>query len=256
MNPIRTSRFALAVALGLAALVPAGRALAIDGGTITSAPGGGSYYQSVVGTDSVASLESSGSGLPSRLVLSDSTATVDYAATKTADGGQEWTLRIRGFQRPHERVDALYHVIAVLALPVDAQGRLLARPLHFGIGPREGDPSASVPLIYSGEKVVLKRSQALERSLLPNLIGNASDQLPSLAGTGYGYTFWDTIVRYDPGYGDTLQLFADFRYTTDGGVAAPNPQDERLKAYVVTWIPALDSSVPPYAVRIDVVPAP
>jgi hypothetical protein len=38
-------------------------------------------------------------------------------------------------------------------------------------------------------------------------------------------------------------------------VGAPDALDERLKAYVVTWIPALDPSVPPYAVRLDVVPA-
>jgi hypothetical protein len=119
--------------------------------------------------------------------------------------------------------------------------------------PREGSPAASVALIYSGEKVVLKRSHALERTLLPSLVGPGEGQLPSLVGTGYGYTFWDAIVRYDPSYGDTLQTFVDFQYTTEGSIAAPDARDERLKAYVVTWIPALDPSVPPFAVRLDVV---
>jgi hypothetical protein len=255
MNSPRPSRWILCPALALGLAIP-GVALAIDGGTITSATTGESYYEEVVRSESVSSLESTATGVPSQLYLSESDATADYTSVEAADGRLTWTLRIRGFARPHERVDALYHVIAVLPLPVDAEGRLAAKPLYFGIGPREGDPTASVPLIYSGEKVVLKRSQALERTLLPSLVGNAPNQLPSLVGTGYGYTLWDTILRYDPDYGDTLQLFADFRYSTDSGVAAPDAQDERLKAYVVTWIPALDPSIPPYAVRLDVVPAP
>lgn len=252
MNPSARSRFALTLGPLVGLLAVPSAALAIDGATLT----GGTYYEGVVGSDSVSSLESADSGLPSSLYLSDSTATVDYVSAPGANGGLEWTARIRGLTRPHERVDALYHVIAVLPLPVDSQGRVAARPLHAGIGPREGDPSASVPLIYSGEKIVLKRSHALERTLLPNLLGNGPNQLPSLAGTGYGYTFWDAIVRYDSAYGDTLQLFADFRYSTGSGVPAPDAQDERLKAYVVTWIPALDPSIPPFAVRLDVVPQP
>jgi hypothetical protein len=231
--------------------LPAGPARAIDGGTIT---GGGSYYESVVAGESISELESGGTGLPTRLSLSDSSATVAYSAVAGADGELLWTAKVRDFTRPHERVSAVYHVIAILPLPVDAGGRSLAKPAYFGIAPREGTPAASVPLIYSGEKIVLKRSHALERTLLPSLLGSGPDQLPSLDGTGYGYTFWDAIVRYDPAYGDTLQAFADFQYTTAAGVAAPDASDGRLKAYVVTWIPALDPSVPPFAVRLDVAP--
>ncbi len=256
MTPRRPSPSTLVLVPFLAALAVPGAATAIDGAGIASSGGEQSYYESVVGPDSVSALESAETGLPTQLYLSDSTATVDYASEPAADGRLTWTLRIRGFTRPHERVEALYHVIAVLPLPIDGSGKAAATPLYFGIGPREGAPGDSVPLIYAGEKVVLKRSQALERTLLPSLIGDAPSQLPSLAGTGYGYTLWDTLLRYDAGYGDTLQLFADFRYSTESGVAAPDAQDGRLKAYVVTWIPALDPSIPPYAVRLDVVPAP
>ena len=66
---------------------------------------------------------------------------------------------------------------------------------------------------------------------------------------------WDAIIRYDARYGDTIQAFADVPYSTDVDVAPPDPSDERLKAYLVTWIPDLDASVPPFAIRIDVVPA-
>ncbi len=229
---------------------PAG---AIDGATITG--GSATYYEGVVGGRSASSLESGDTGVPTRLHLSDSDGTLAYSSVPGAGGRLQWTARIRDLDRPLERVEAVYHVIAILPLPVDAQGRSLAKPTYFGLAPREGTPTASVPLIYSGEKIVLKRSHALERTLLPGLLGPGSDQLPSLAGTGYGYTFWDAIVRYDPAYGDRLQTFVDFQYTTDPGVAAPSAQDERLKAYVVTWIPALDPNVPPFAVRLDVVPA-
>jgi hypothetical protein len=233
-------------------MLPAAAASAIDGGTIS---GAGSYYQGVVGEESATDLESASAGTPTRLYVSDSTGTVAYSSVATADGRLKWTAQIRDFTRPHERVAAVYHVIAILPLPTDSDGRSLARPTYFGIVPREGAPGASVPLIYSGEKIVLKRSHALEKTLLPSLSGSAPGQLPSLAGTGYGYTFWDAIVRYDPAYGDSLQTFVDFQYTTAGGVAEPDARDERLKAYVVTWIPALDASVPPFAVRLDVVPA-
>jgi hypothetical protein len=253
MTPLSLpARAAIGGLLGLL-LLPASPAGAIDGDSLGF--GASTYYEGVVGGDSASSLESSDSGVPTRLSVSDSSATVAYSSVARQDGRLEWTASIRGFSRPTERVEAVYHVIAILPLPVDAQGRSLATPAYFGIVPREGTPQASVPLIYSGEKVVLKRSHALERTLLPSLIGSASGQLPSLAGTGYGYTFWDAIVRYDPAYGDTLQSFVDFQYTTDPGVAAPDAMDERLKAYVVTWIPALDPSVPPYAVRLDVVDA-
>ena len=111
---------------------------------------------------------------------------------------------------------------------------------------------SSVPFIYSGEKVVLKRNRSLEKQLLPAITGPGYDQLPALDGTGYAYTLWDAIIRYDPQYGDTVQAFAQLRYTTDVDVPAPDPTDERLKAYVLTWLPALDPTIPPFAVRLDI----
>ena len=114
--------------------------------------------------------------------------------------------------------------------------------------------SSSIPLTYSGEAVTLKRNIFLERTLLPHLIGASSGRLPDLTGTGYDYTLWDTIVRYDASYGDSVEVLADLRYSTDLGVAAPDAADPRLGAYIITWIPAFNAtSVPPYAIRIDVV---
>ena len=153
-------------------------------------------------------------------------------------------------------MDAVYHVIAVLPLPVDPDGRAAFNTRGRGIVPREGSKAASVPLIYGGEKITLKRNVSLEKSFLAGVIGSGVGQLPDLLGTGYEYTLWDTIVRYDPSYGDTIQIFADVSYATDEDVAPPDAVDDRLKAYVVTWIPDLDSSVAPFAVRIDVEPAP
>ena len=163
-------------------------------------------------------------------------------------------VKIRGLSRPHERVDSVYQMIAVVPLPIGATGRAAYRPLQWGIAPREGSESASVPLIYGGEKVVLKRNVTLEKALLPNLISDQGDPdaLPSLAGTSYEYTLWDAIVLYDLDFGETVQVIADFRYRTDGSVGPPEADDERFKAYVITWIPDLDGSVPPFAVRLDI----
>ena len=235
----------VALALGL----PVGEARAIDGTELSAQT---TYYQDVVGSAAPSELESTSPGLPTSLQVSDSTATLEYASTATEDGDLEWTLRVRGLLRNHERVDAIYHMIAVLPVPIDAGGRDVFKPLQWGLTPREGAPGASVPLIYAGEKLVLKRSRALERTLLPGLVGPDSGQLPDLDGSGYRYGLWDAIIRYDPGHGDSVQVFADFRYITGPGVAAPDGRDERLKAYVITWIPALDPSVAPFAVRMDV----
>jgi hypothetical protein len=232
----------------LLALLPA-TALPIDGIAIT---GEATYYEGVVGPSAPSALESPAAGTPAALHVSDSIATVEYASAPAADGRLEWTAKVRGLARSHERIDAVYHVMAIVPLPVDGQGRIIARPIHWGLGPREGTPEASVPLIYAGEKVVLKRSHSLERTLLPQIVGSGSEKLPSLAGTGYGYSVWDTIVRYDPGYGDEFQLFADLQYTTEASVSPPDAADERLKAYVVTWIPSLDPSIAPFAIRLDV----
>ena len=245
-----STRLLVIAALAAAALGFPPAARAIDGGE--GGGGGSSYFEGVVGFSAPSELESASPGLPDGLHFSDSTATAEYASAPAEKGGLDWTLQVRGLLRDHERVDAVYHVLVILPAPVDSAGRDAFKPQHWGITPREGAPGSSVPLIYAGEKVVLKRSRVLERTLLPALVGSDSDQLPSLAGTGYGYRIWQAIIRYDPGYGDTVQVFADFRYTTGPDVARPDGRDERLKAYVVTWIPALDPSIPPFAIRMDI----
>lgn len=248
----------LCTSLLCACLLPS-PARAIDGANIgmmaTEEPAGAestapTYYEGVVQTEGSESLESTDPELPSSLAIHDSTARASYVEGSRAGS---WTLRIRDLVRPHERVDAVYQMIAVLPLPFDADGQPAFETHQLGITVREGTASSSRPLTYGGEKVVLKRNVALEKILLPGLIGDfQADKLPPLAGTGYDYTLWDAIVRYDPSHGDTMQLLADLRYTTGGGLPAPDAGDERLKAYVLTWIPAMDPRQPVFSVRIDV----
>lgn len=213
----------------------------------------GTYYEATIGDLSAEQRESVDPGLPNALHFSDSTARVEYALDPVSDDDDDdaasWTVRIRDLQRNHERIDDVYQMVLVLPLP---EGRRAFRPLHWGITVREGTEAASVPFIYSGEKVVLKRNRSLEKQLLPAITGPGYDQLPALDGTGYAYTLWDAIIRYDAQYGDTVQAFAQLRYTTDVDVPAPDPTDERLKAYVLTWLPALDPTIPPFAVRMDI----
>lgn len=210
-----------------------------------------SYYESLLSVEGAAALESTEPGLPETLSIHDSAGSVSYAPGKRSGA---WKLRLRDLDRPHERVDAVYQMIAVLPLPFDDQGEARFETRSIGIGIREGTAESSVPLIYGGEKIVLKRNVTLEKTLLPGLIGADSepDKLPSLAGTGYDYTLWDTIVRYDPNHGDTLQVLADVPYSADDDVAAPDARDERLKAYVLTWIPGMDPRYPVFTIRIDV----
>ena len=262
---IRSLKLMLVLSLCLLAIstMAPGLALAIDGVCIPSCEGaasggggsGATYYQAVVGEAGLEEFLASEPGLPTSLYIIDSDATVTYVVSQPgANEFQQlqWLLKVRGLTRPHEQVDTVYQMIAVLPLPIDASGRAAFTPEGWGIQPREGVEGASVPLIYGGEKVVLKRNVTLEKTLLPNLVGEDLDKLPSLSGTGYAYTLWDAIVRYDPSFGDTVTVLADFRYRTDGSVAPPDPSDDRIKAYVVTWIPDLDASVPPYTVRMDV----
>jgi hypothetical protein len=241
---IRSLSVGFVLALGL----PAAPADAADGAGF-SAP---TYYEEALAAAGPEALDSKTSGLPSAVQISDSSATVEYVSSRAEKGRLDWTLKVRGLLRSHERIDVVYQMIAVLPVPVDVEGRPAFEPLQWSIAPREGSEGASVPLIYSGEKVLLKRNVALEGILLPSLVGSGPDKLPSLAGTGYEYSLWDTIIRYDPSYGDTVQVLADFRYRTDARVAPPDARDDRLKAYVVTWIPTLDPSVPPFAIRMDV----
>jgi hypothetical protein len=184
--------------------------------------------------------------------MEDTSATLRYEVTSTAPDQVEWQVALENFARPHERVDAVYDLVLVLPLPADANGKKAFRALQRRIELQEGVPGASVALVYAGEPISLKRNVALEKSLLPGLVGDGSGQLPSLDGTGYAYTVWDTIVAYDAAYGDVVQAHASFGYTTDESVLPPDASDERLKGYLITWIPSLGSEVPPFALRIDV----
>ena len=256
---------ALISCCGLCCWLAAVQVSALDGSTISmgtnsagpsasaeSATAEPTYYESLLAATGPEDFESTEPGLASRLALHDSSATASYVS---GPGKDSWTLKLRGLDRPHERVDAVYQMIAVLPLPVGADREPAFQTQKIGISVREGSERSSVPLIYGGEKIVLKRNVALEKSLLPGLIGEAyeGDKLPSLEGTGYDYTLWDTIVRHDASHGDTLQVLADVRYSTIGPVAPPDAGDERLKAYVLTWIPGMDPRHPIFAIRIDVV---
>ncbi len=226
-------------------------------GEPVSDPYAESYYEQLLTVGSAEALASTEPGLPTTLFLSDSGATASYARRERGPLSN-WTLEIRGLQRRHERVDAVYQMIAVLPLPVDDRGADAFEAKSLGIYPRRGTGQASAPLIYGGERVVLKRNVALERSLLPGLVGYSSigDKLPSLQGTGYEYTLWDTIIRYDPNHGDTVQVIADVAYSTSSDVSPPDPADARLKAYVITWIPGMDPRNALFTVRIDIVGPP
>lgn len=231
-------------ALGLAA--PAG---ATDGAAVVNP----TYYQQMSGSQPMATLESSSPGVPTALAISDSSATVEYLPTAQPDGSVHWSVLVQGFQRNTERVNTVYDMVFVLALPVAPSGAAAFTPLNSAIVPQVGTQTASVPLVYGGEQIALKRNVGLEKSLLPGLVGDPTQgKLPSLAGTGYGYTLWDTIVQYDAGYGPTMQAWASFHYATDTTVSAPVASDPRMKAYLITWIPTLNSNIPPYAVRMAV----
>lgn len=211
------------------------------------------YYEDVLGSQSPEALASAKPGLPTSLYIDESSASVTYESVPR-DDSVDWTIRVRDLTRNHERIDTFYLMIAVLPMPVDKNGLPAFKTESLGIVPREGSEQASVPLIYGGEKVLLKRSVTMEKALLPGLVGSGPDMLPSLAGTGYAYTLWQTIIRYDSSYGDTVQVFADVPYSTDVDVAPPDAADERFKAYVITWIPMLDASLPPFAIRMDIGP--
>jgi len=244
----------------LALVLLSAPALAIDGAapgggeggggecTECATAGGASYYEGLAQDGSLADLESSDAGLPAQLQIDGSTARVRYLRTGTASGRAQWEVRLTDFVRNHERVDAVYHVLLVLPLPPGA------RALERGVALREGAEAASVPLVYDGELLTLKRDVGLEKALLPGLVGETEGKLPSLQGTGYDYTLWGTVVRYDALRAATLQGWASLRYETAEGVAAPDAADPRFSAYVVTWVPALRADVRPWAIRVDVAP--
>lgn len=248
--------------LGAAAALP-GAAIATDGTSPPPPPpgdGGGSaplmapsptYYESVVGGASVASLSSPDPTLPSALAIDEATARTSYQAVPTKDG-IDWTLRIEGFDRRHEQVDAVYDMVLVAALPVDANGADAFQATQRGFFVEEGTAGATVPLIYGGEKIVLKRNVAIEKTLLPQVSG--PNGLPDLAGTGYRWTAWDTIVQRDAAHESVVRANGHLSYSTATGISAPDSDDARMAAYLITWIPGLPPEVAPFSVRMDVVP--
>jgi hypothetical protein len=239
------------LACSLLAVAPVA-ASAVDGGGAATGGGsltGSSYYEQAAGdTEQVAgdtatlSRSTGGAGgLPTALHVVEAAGGVEYRSTSAG----RWEVEVRVAERPHERVDAVYDLVLALPLPAGSGSDV------WRIAVREGSRGASAAAVYAGEKVTLKRNAPLEASWLPLLVG-ARDGLPDLAGSGYEWTLWDTIVRYDASVGPTLQGFATVRFAADPSLAAPDPEDPRNAAYVITWIPALGASVPPFTLRLDV----
>lgn len=194
------------------------------------------------------------SALPTRLHIDDGEAFVEYRPLREGVRSTEWEVRVRNFEQRHETVDAIYDMVLVLPLPESASGQDAFEALQPGVALHEGTEQRSAPLIYGGRELVLKRNVALERTLLPGLVATEAGEgkLPSLAGTGYRYTCWDAIVAHDADFGDTLKGWGSLRYGTEGRIAPPDAEDDRLSAYLVTWIPTLTSEIAPFALRMDV----
>lgn len=214
---------------------------------------GPTYYQELIGSGDLADLERPAGGLPTSLHVVEAAGGVEYRLLGVEAGTTTWEAFLEVEERNHERVDAVYDLVLALPLPAGNDGSAAFESDQWGIKAREGAPGSSVALIYGGEKLTLKRNVALERSWLPVLEGTP-DGLPDLSGTGYKFTLWDTVLRYDPGYGDRVQGLASLTYETGAEVVAPDPEDQRNAGYVITWIPTLDPSVPPFTIRLDVRP--
>ncbi len=241
------SRWLPAIVLALA--LPAASARATDGFLVDP---GGTYYEEKLATTDASALSSPSAALPDRLHVSSSAASLQYRQIAADATSSSWEVSVVDFARRHERVDALYDMILVLPLPAGADGGDAFQALDRAVAVWEGSAEKAIPLIYGGEKIVLKRNVALEKTLLPliSATGGEADRLPSLDGTGYRYTIWDTVATRDAGHAATVQGSATLRYATDPGVRAPSV-DGRLAAWWITWIPALPAEVEPYAVRID-----
>lgn len=221
----------------------------IDGGGPGFAPTPDeTYYEASLATTTVDPSEFAATGgtLPSELHVLEADGRVEYRLLSSHANATEWELLVEVAERPHERVDAVYEVIAALALPESFQ------PQGWRVPVRQGGEGNTVPFVYGGEKVNLKRDRALERSWLPGLTG--ANGLPDLTGTGYAWTLWSTVLRYDPNAGGTFQALGTLRYQADAGESAPNPDDSRSSAYLITWIPDIGNLVHPFAIRLDVGP--
>jgi hypothetical protein len=226
-----------------AAMLAAGPSFALDGGGF-AAQGGGTYYELTADQQTVTSAEttkdaSASGGLPTSLYVIDAEGGVTYR--NLGDGA--WEVSVEVAERPHERVDAVYDLVLALPLPIGSTAetwRIAAR----------SSSASSTAIVYGGEAIVLKRNVPLEQAWLP-LIAGAPGGLPDLSRTGYAWTFWDAIVRYDASAGATVQAYGSFRYQADPGVVAPDAENPDNAAYVITWIPTLEA-VPPFAIRLDV----
>jgi hypothetical protein len=240
MMSFRTA-FWIVVSLPLAA----SRVSAFDGFAIQQPET--TYYEQAVQGQTLApeaSLTSDGAasgGLPSSLYVVDAAGGVTYRSL----GDGAWQVDVAVARRPHERVDAVYDLVLALPLPVGS------RSDAWRIEPTLGPSSQAKPIVYGGERVVLKRNVPLESAWLPVLVG-ASEGLPDLSRDGYVWTLWDAIVRYDASAGATLEAFGTFGYSADARVVAPDAENPDNAAYVITWIPTLEA-VPPFAIRLDVV---
>ncbi len=230
-----------------ASLLLAGRsAFAFDGGF--AAQGSDlSYYESATEGLSVAPSASAtedgaaSGGLPTSLYAIDAAGSVTYHNLRRG----VWQVDIAVAPRPQEHVDAVYDLVLALPLPVGSTSS------EWRIAPKTDSSPKAEPIIYGGEAVVLKRNVPLEKAWLPVLAGSSSG-LPDLSRSGYVWTLWDAIVRYDATAGATLEAFGTFRYAADARVGAPDSENPDNAAYVITWIPTLEA-VPPFAIRLDVV---
>ncbi len=168
-------------------------AASIDG----SAAAEPTYYEELTGSGGVAGLESQAGGLPSALHVVEAHGGVEYRMLSQEAEGTTWEVSLEVEERNHERVDAVYDLVLALPMPASSDGMAAYATEQWRIEAREGSRGASVALIYSGEKLTLKRNVALERAWLPSLQGSP-DGLPDLTGTGNVYTLWDAVIRYDP----------------------------------------------------------
>ena len=231
--------------IAAAALLAAGRGSALDGGGFAAPEPDVSYYEIAIDEQAVASAESTtdaaaSGGLPTSLYVVDAEGGVTYRAL----GDGAWEVAVEVAERPHERVDAVYDLVLALPLPIGSKAKT------WRIVPKASSLS-STAIAYGGEPIVLKRNVPLELSWLPLLAG-APGGLPDLSRSGYAWTFWDAIVRYDANAGATVQAYGTFRYQADPRVVAPDADNPENAAYVITWIPTLEA-VPPFAIRLDVV---